>query len=259
VRQVTIERTDEQVAQVQRALRQRSEQQADELAVALVELSALLVDEEPLEDVLRRVADLAVAVVPGCTGAGVTLMEGDRPSTAAQTDELVLAVDRQQYDAGDGPCLDAIRRRVTNRVDLDAAEQRWPEFAARARELGVRSFLAAPLVAGGRPVGSLNLYSTERDGFDALDDVLVGLFCSQASVALANARLYSRAVTVNSQLTEALGSRAVIEQAKGVLMARHALTADEAFELLRQWSQVRNRKLRDVAAEVAAGAACSSP
>ncbi|HVM27401.1 MAG TPA: GAF and ANTAR domain-containing protein [Mycobacteriales bacterium] len=222
----------------------------DGLAGALVELSSLVVDEEPLDDVLSRVCALAVAVIPGCTGAGVTLMDGDRPSTAAHSDDLVLAVDRQQYEAGDGPCLDAIRRRVVHRVDLDAAEQRWPDFAERARELGIRSFLAGPLLAGDRAVGSLNLYGASPQAFEPLDDALVGLFCGQASVALANARLYARAVAVNEQLERAMASRAVIEQAKGVLMARHGLTEADAFDRLRSWSQARNRKLRDVAAEV---------
>jgi GAF domain-containing protein len=247
---VTGRRTDEQMAPVRRAPAERSDPQLDELAVALVELSELLVDSEPLTDVLQRVAELAVVVIPGCTGAGVTMMDGDRPSTAAQTDELVLAVDRQQYDADDGPCLDAIRNLTTHRVDLDDAHQLWPEFAERARQLGVRSFLAAPLLAGERAVGSLNLYSTEPAAFDPLDDVLVALFCGQASVALANAVLYARAVTLNDQLREALVGSAVIERAKGMLMARHGLDDSAAFDLLRQWSQQRNVKLRDVAAEL---------
>jgi GAF domain-containing protein len=249
---VTQERRRERAAEVHSALQERLAEDADDLAAALVELAELLVDEQPLEALLQRVVDLAVAAVPGCAGAGVTLMDGDRPSTAAHSDERVLAVDRQQYEAGDGPCLDAIRHRVLHRVDLDAAQQRWPDFAEPARALGVRSFLAAPLVAGGRAVGSLNLYGTAAHAFDPPDDVLVQLFCGQASVALANARLYSRATALNAQLEQALSSRAVIEQAKGVLMARHGTGPDEAFQQLRSWSQQRNRKLRDVAAEVVA-------
>jgi GAF domain-containing protein len=237
------------VRAVARGLRERTAA-SDELAGALVELSAVLVDEEPLPDVLRRVAELAVAVVPGCDGAGVTLVDGERATTAAHTDDLVVAVDQQQYDAGDGPCLTAVRTRSLQSVDLDEAHQRWPDFAARARELGIRSFLAAPLVAGDRGVGSLNLYSRSPQGFEAVDDVLVGMFCGQASVALANARLYARAVRLNEQLGEALDSRAVIERAKGVLLATQGLDEDAAFEQLRAWSQARNTKLRDVAAEV---------
>lgn len=225
---------------------------ADDLAFALVELSELLIDQEPLDDVLQRVADLAAGAVPGCTAAGVTLLQDDRWTTAAHSDPLVLDIDQQQYDAGDGPCLDAVRRRTINRVDVERAAQRWPEFAARARARGIRSFLAAPLVAGGSAVGALNLYSRHPDAFDPLDDVLVALFCGQASIALSNARLYAAATNLNQQLREAIESRAIIEQAKGMLMARHDVGAEEAFEQLRRWSQQRNVKLREVAAEVVA-------
>ena len=223
---------------------------AEPLAAALAELSGMLVDSQPLEDLLHRVAALAVATVPGCAQAGVTLLDGDRPMTAVCTDDVELADDQQQYAPGDGPCLDSIRRGVVNRVREQDAEQRWPPFIAHARQCGIRSFLAAPLVAGGRAVGALNLYGTDSDSFDALDDALVLLFAGQASVALANAQLYRRATAVNAQLSEAMASRAVIEQAKGVLMGRLGLTPDAAFLELRARSQHENRKLRDVAVDV---------
>ncbi len=223
---------------------------ADDLSVALGELSGLLLDNDSLKQTLQRVVDLAVRTMPGCTGASVTLVDGEQPLTAAHTDEVALAVDAAQYAVGDGPCLDAARHLRRNSVDLGAAEQAFPEFAERARQYGVRSFLAAPLVAGGRGIGSLNLYSTSQDGFDALDEALVGLFTGQASVALANAQVYRAAQQLSEQLTEALASRAVIEQAKGALMVTRRVDAEQAFTLLREHSQRSNRKLRDVAADV---------
>jgi AmiR/NasT family two-component response regulator len=105
-------------------------------------------------------------------------------------------------------------------------------------------------VAAGKGIGSLNLYSTSEDGFDALDEVLVGMFTGQASVALANAQLYRAAQQLSEQLSEALSSRAVIERAKGALMATHGIDEEQAFALLRERSQRSNRKLRDVAADV---------
>jgi GAF domain-containing protein len=235
------------------ALQQRVEESAPELAAALSELAGLLLDSEPLDATLRRVADLAVQALPGCTAGGVTLLDaGGRPRTAAATDPLTLAVDQQQYDEGDGPCLDAARHLRVNRVDLGEAEQRWPAFAERARGLGVRSYLAAPLVVQGSALGSLNLYSRSTDGFDALDDALVSLFCAQASVAVANADVYERAVRLSEQMQVAMASRAEIEQAKGVLMCRHGIDADAAFGALRERSQAENRKLRDVALDVIA-------
>jgi GAF domain-containing protein len=223
----------------------------DDLALALSELSGVLLADEGLESTLQRVADLAVRTMPGCTAAGVTLVGDDgRPETTASTSDLVLEVDRRQYEGGDGPCLDALRHRRINSVNGQEAMERWPEFASSAAEVGMRSFLASPLIAGDVAIGSLNLYSTSPDGFDSLDDALVGLYSAQASVALANARLYRSAQRLSDQLKEALGSRAVIEQAKGVLMGQHRIRPEAAFELLRDRSQRENRKLRDVAREV---------
>jgi len=238
---------------VDRLVQQVSERQ-DDLAVAIGELSSVLLADEGLKTTLQRVADLAVRTMPGCTAAGVTLVGDDgQPETTASTSDLVLEVDARQYASGDGPCLDALRHRRINSVDARQAIERWPDFARSAEEVGMRSFLASPLIASGEAIGSLNLYSESPDGFDALDDALVALFSGQASVALANARLYRSARRLSDQLQEALASRAVIEQAKGVLMAQRGVRAEAAFDLLRDRSQRENRKLRDVAHEIVDG------
>lgn len=226
----------------------------DDVAVVLTQLSALLVDGEPLDQRLRRVVDLAVGTIPGCHAAGVTLVTAERAHTAAHTDQLTLAVDSAQYEVGDGPCLDAIRRRQVNRVDVGEAEGRWPAFTQAARAAGIRSFLAAPLLVHREPLGALNLYSRDPAGFDALDESFVSLFSNQAAASVANSLRYTDIATLARQLEEALESRAVIEQAKGVLMACHGVDADEAFDLLRRQSQHRNVKLREVAHDVVASA-----
>jgi GAF domain-containing protein len=226
----------------------------DDLALALTELSGVLLTDEGLERTLQRVAQLACRTMPGCTAAGVTLVASDgTPETAAFTHDVVLEVDRRQYAVGDGPCIDALRERRINSSGFAEAQRRWPEFTRQAVQVGFRSFLAAPLIANDEAIGALNLYSGSADGFEELDDALIGLFSGQASVALANARLYRSARTLSEQLQEALDSRAVIEQAKGILMAQERVDADTAFALLRQRSQNSNRKLRDVAREVVDG------
>ena len=235
-----VERLSEQVAERQ-----------DDLAVAIAELSGVLLTDEGIESTLHRVAHLAVRTMPGCTAAGVTLVGDDgRPETAASTAGLVLEIDRRQYDGGDGPCLDALRSLRINRAGPQEARRRWPAFAVEAEELGLRSFLAAPLIAADQAIGALHLYSSETDGFEQLDEALIALFSGQASVALANARLYRSARNLSDQLQAALASRAVIEQAKGVLMAEHRVRPEAAFELLRERSQRENRKLRDVARDI---------
>jgi GAF domain-containing protein len=226
------------------------ESRADDVAVAMHELAHLLVSEETVEQTLRRVADLAVRVIEGCDAAGVTLVDNDGWSTAAWTDERTLAVDRGQYSRRHGPCLQAIKDVSILRFDVEEAEQRWPDFAADARANDIRSFLAAPLMLGGQPIGALNLYSQKPSGFTALDDVLIALFTGQASVAVANAKVYADAVRLTDQLNQAIGSRAVIEQAKGIVMARECVDADAAFDELRRQSQTRNVKLRLVAQEI---------
>jgi GAF domain-containing protein len=231
----------------------------DEMSDAITELAQLLVDDVDLPGMLQRVADLAARTIPGCDSAGVTLMELGRPMTAAATDERTLAVDEAQYAANDGPCLEAYRTGSVQRVASGTARVRFPAFAEAARRAGIRSFLAAPLVIRGERIGSLNLYSEGDHGFAEVDEAVVQLFAAQGSVAVANSRLYHRATTVSHQLEEAMASRSVIEQAKGVLMATLAVDADAAFDALRRESQRRNRKLRELAVELVEAAAAGKP
>lgn len=239
------------MSDVDAAALEAARERPDDVAVVLTELSSLVVDSERLDQTLQRIVDLAARTMPGCDAAGVTLVDsGGGFVTAAYTDDRTVAVDRRQYDQDDGPCLDAIRRRTVNRVDVEDALATWPDFAEEAKGAGVRSFLAAPLVVGDAPLGALNLYSHELHGFDALDETFVTLLTGQASVAVANSRRYADVAALASQMQEAIRSRAVIEQAKGVLMAREAIDAESAFTRLRQHSQHRNVKLRVVAQEL---------
>jgi GAF domain-containing protein len=234
------------------ALAEALEARSDEVALAMHELAHLLISEESVETTLARVARLAARTIDDCDAAGVTLVTPRGYITAANTDERTLAVDRGQYDRGDGPCLTAIAERQVLRFNVEEAEERWPSFVADARANDIRSFLAAPLMLHGEAIGALNLYSAKPSGFSALDDVLIALFTGQASVAVGNAKVYRDAVQLTEQLREAITSRAVIEQAKGVLMARDGLDADAAFERLRFDSQHRNVKLRQIAEEIVA-------
>jgi GAF domain-containing protein len=226
------------------------ETNGDDVAAALHELSHLLVSEESVQTTLQRVVDLAAQTIEGCDAAGVTLDDHSSYLTAAYTDERTLAVDRGQYALDEGPCLQAMRDMAILRVTVDEAQDRWPEFSAAARESDICSFLAAPLVVQGRSIGALNLYSRSMDGFGVVDDVLVALYGAQAAIALANATTYDGARKLSEQLQEAINSRAVIEQAKGILMHEHRISADEAFKLLRKRSTNTNVKLRVLAQQI---------
>lgn len=229
-------------------------ERSDEVAAGLAELSRLLLAEETLETTLQRVADLAVRTIPDCDAAGVTLYLRDSYITAAYTDERVLPIDRGQYDTGEGPCLEAIHAKKVNRAVIEEACADYPRFVDAALAEGIRSFLAAPLIVQGRAIGALNLYSRQPHGFEPLDELVISLYTGQAAVAVANANVYRDAMLLAEQLQEAIASRAVIEQAKGVLAARRGICVEEAFELLRTWSQTRNVKLRQIAQEVVSSA-----
>lgn len=219
-----------------------------DLAGHLAELHLLMTGVESVERTLARVATLTTRTVPGCDHCSVTLVDGGTLSTVASAPD-VTALDRRQYELADGPCDATLRTGVAVDVRSVADDDRWPEYLALARELGIGSVLSLPLRVLDATIGVLNLFSCTPDGM-ADAGAVAQLFAEQAAVALANARSHRAALTLVSQLEEAMERRGAIEQAKGILMATHRITADEAFEMLRRTSQNANRKLYDIARQV---------
>ena len=217
-----------------------------EILDALQKLSSLLESEDSLERTLQIVADLSVAALPGCDAAGVTLRVNGEDMTAAGSDEFALEIDKIQYDLGGGPCIHALEQGEIVRIDSISEETRWPEFRDRAAEKDLRSSLSHPLKANGS-VGALNLYARSERAFDAAAAAVSEIFAKQASIALQNAQTYLVARRLSEQLNEALQSRDIIGQAKGILMEREGIDDEEAFDMLRAISQNANVKLRDVA------------
>jgi GAF domain-containing protein len=217
-------------------------------------VAQFLVAEVSLGDTLQRIAELACDAVGPATSVGLTLLDDDdRPATRVSTDDVASRVDSGQYEDSAGPCLDAYREnRVVLVEDISANAERWPSFSARADEEGVRSSLSLPLAAGGDRMGVMNLYATGAV-FTAEDMTDAQLFATQAAVVLANARAYWTAFDLSAGLQTALASRAVIDQAKGKLMASQNCSADEAFQLLVKVSQRENTRLRDVAQRIVDG------
>jgi len=222
----------------------------DGLDTALRSLSRLLLAEETLDETLGRVAGLACRTLDASDMASVTMINAGRPSTPVPTEALARELDTVQYRADHGPCLEAYSVRGVVRGTIPDCRSRWPQFTDAATQAGVRSVLAVPLTVGDRPVGALNLYSKKADSFDENDEQTAVLFSQQAAVACANAEVYWRTHTLTEHLREALESRDVIGQAKGILMARRGCTPDAAFEALRRVSQHRNVKLREIAEQV---------
>lgn len=219
----------------------------DEVTGALEELSAVLEQEEELAVILHRVCRQVLQAIPDTDMASVTLLRDGDPMTSASTSDNALRVDEAQYRAGDGPCLEAARTGKLVRTAVHGARQRWPDFADIAERHGVGSYLSAPLFIDSEYHGSLNLYGTVTDGFDSLEVALLDLYTTAAEAALQSAQRYLRAREHARQLRTALDSRAIIDQAKGIIMAVHRISADKAFELLVAQSQRENAKLRTVA------------
>ncbi|HVF53619.1 MAG TPA: GAF and ANTAR domain-containing protein [Actinomycetota bacterium] len=220
---------------------------SQELVDALHSLSSILDQENVLAGTLNNVVNLSVATLPGCDSAGVTLRIGNRDTTAAASDEYTLEIDKIQYGEAQGPCVAAIDDSEPKQIHAVAEETRWPDFCKRAAAKGFRSSLSFPLNGDGSS-GALNLYSTRDHGFDDESSFAVAeIFARQAAIALRNASTYAAARRVADQLHDALLSRDLIGQAKGILMEREGVTDDQAFGMLKTISQNSNIKLRDVA------------
>jgi GAF domain-containing protein len=227
-----------------------SERHGDAIA-ALTELARALATDESVTDTLRSILALVLRAVPDCHAASVTVLDDQgKPSTMAATDERTRQMDQRQYALDDGPCLDAARHRQVNRWSLQEAEQRWPDFTSLAEEMGLCSYLSAGLSLAGRPLGALNLSSRATDGFSKLDEALVSLLTEPAAASIVVARRYAKARGLSAQLEQALRSRAVIDQAIGIVMAESRCDAEQAFATLGRASNNRNLKLRDLAAEI---------
>jgi GAF domain-containing protein len=229
-----------------------------EPADAFGRLGRMKLGETDLKGVLDQVAHLAKRAIPGADEVSVTLISDKAARTAASTGPLALTLDEWQYDNGHGPCLDASASHTTVSLPDMATEGRWPDWAAQALEAGARSSLSIGLPIHEQITGALNVYATKPEAFDS-DAVTLGqTFAGYAAVALANAHLYDTQANLAQQMQAAMQSRAVIEQAKGIIMGSRRCTADDAFAILTRISQDTNRKLRDVAAAVVASAAPDS-
>jgi GAF domain-containing protein len=222
----------------------------DELAASLTGLAGLLSGHRALEDTLVRVAAFAVQAIPGAHGAGLTLLESDRPQTVVATADFVREIDDVQYSLKEGPCVSAVAERRTFTSGNLGGEPQWPRFGPRVGRLGVHSALSLPLLLPDRVVGALNVYAHGRDVFGDTAVRMGEAFAPHAAVSVFNAQMLAQAERVVAQLHEALSSRAEIDQAIGVLMSRSGGTAAEAFDTLRTMSQSRSVKLADIAREV---------
>jgi GAF domain-containing protein len=213
-------------------------------------LLGLLVQSPDLDAFLTRLAHLAAEAVTPAAACGITVRRDGRPFSPAVSNDLAAQVDELQYVADEGPCLDALRSGTVIMVNDLTQEQRWNQYRPPATAHGVVSSLSLPLVVDGERLGALNLYSSTAAAFTGPIREQAEGFAGQATDALTVAMRHVRQAQLQEQLAQAMVSSSIIDQAIGILMAQQRCTATTAFDLLRQASQNRNRKLRDVAADL---------
>ena len=222
-------------------------------------LARVIVADRELSEVLTEITRIARRAMPGVEAASVTLIRGEKPFTVAYDGQMALDADELQYERGYGPCVDAGRAGQMFLVDDMRTEQRWPDYAQNVLACGVLSSLSVPLPFQGVTIGALNIYAGQPKVFDDGDIELAQEVAAWVAVAVGNAEAAARTNDDLLQLRTVMLSRALIEQAKGILMERHKITEDEAFTMLTRASQRSNTKLRDVAAELVRTGALPSP
>jgi GAF domain-containing protein len=217
----------------------------------LVGLQNALLSTENVEQFLHELAVLSTNLVADGLSCGMTLRQRGRPpATAACTDPLASQADEIQYRTGDGPCLHAMHHAQVVRIDDLATHSRWPQFCRQAAALGIRSCLAVPLFKDNESAGALTLYARRPGAFGPAEMRRAERFARNASGALTLALRMASCQDLNDQLRSSIVSRAIIDQALGVIMATERCPQDKAFDLLRTVSQNTNVKIRDLAATI---------
>ncbi len=227
------------------------------LARTLVELADTLVADFDVVDLLTLLADRCVEVLD-VAAAGLMLVapEGGLRVMASSSDAMRV-VELFEIQSEEGPCLDcyASGKPVLNQ-DLNqdlSIDSRWPVFAPVAIEAGFRTAHALPMRLRGTIIGAINLFDDKPGDMSQTDLDVAQAFADVATIAILQHRAASEAQILNEQLTHALNSRIVIEQAKGMVAERENLNMEDAFLRLRRHSRNHNLRLADVAREVIEG------
>ncbi len=223
-----------------------------EFAERIAAMADLLLSEENADAPLSQLAEFALELIPGGAAAGV-VVAGEHAWTYSTSDSTLAELHQQQLAAGAGPVPEALRFGEARRIDDTGDDDRWPAVCAAMTAEGLRSCLILPLRTDREPGGAIAIYGTEPRSFVGAGHDVALLFAAQGGVALRNAALYGNCRRMVENLQVALESRAVIEQAKGILVAEYGYPPDVAFKRLSVLSQNTNRKVKDIAADLVAG------
>ncbi len=219
-----------------------------EVVRALVEMADTLVDDYDVVDLLTGLTDRCVSLL-GVSAAGVMLASpAGSLSLVASSSEAMRMLELFELQAKEGPCLDAFRTGdPVEQESLEAGSGRWPSFSAAAVQSGFQSAIALPLRLRDVTLGAMNLLFVEQSVMSEGDVIVARAFADLAALSIVQHRASADALRLNEQLSDALTSRIVIEQAKGVISERAGIDLAEAFSRLRDYARNGNLRLTDVA------------
>lgn len=225
------------------------------LARTFVELADTLVADFDVVELLCLLADRCVEVL-GVSAAGLMLVGSDGDlRVMASSSETMRVLELFEVQAQEGPCLDCHRTgEPVVAPDLTEVGDRWPRFAAEALSVGFRSVQALPMRLRGTIVGALNLFQADPGEMLEADVQAAQALADVATIAVLQHRAAHEAHVLNDQLNQALNTRIVIEQAKGMVAEHSGLDLEAAFHRLRHHARNRNRRLADVARDIVEGA-----
>lgn len=218
---------------------------AESLLERMADIAREFSELHSLDELLQRVVDLGKTHLTGCDGVSMMLVGAKgQVSSPAYSAAASYQNDMAQYEAGEGPCLQALREHHTVLISDLSTDERWPRYRETALQLGVRSMISFRLFSEHNTVGALNFYSKSAEAFDRYSQVIGQVFASHAAVAM-------RSAITESGLERALETRDVIGQAKGIIMLQEKVEPSAAFQRLVGISQRQNRPLREIALEIA--------
>ncbi len=212
----------------------------------LSKVTRLLTTQRSLPARLEAVVAIVKRTVPNCDSAGIVLLVDGEPTSVAVTDRLTIEIDLVQYETGEGPCLAALEEGQVVRIDILEKDSRFTRFAPGALDRGLGSVLSTPLEVHDRSVGALNMYSVQPNAFDEATEAAVKPIAGYAAEVISRSPLYAYSLDMVDGLLEDLASRAVIEQATGVLMATEHETPEHALGRLRELALGSGESLRTV-------------
>lgn len=217
----------------------------------LIRFARKLGQAREVDEVLNSIISSILESLPEIDQAGISVTHRDgRIVTRTWSGALVTDLDEIQFQLGEGPCVDAMNPEIPDdvvRVDNARHEQRWPNYIPRAIGCGLKAQLGLRIYTEKATIGGLNLYSTSTDVISHDTELMAELFATHAALALGRVRK-------ETHLVSAIGTRGLVGQAIGIVMERHRIGSDRAFEYLVRVSQSSNTKLRDLAVHIVSAA-----